>query len=98
MADKGADPEDLVADYEVQSQISDAIKSFGDQIENERERAIWFERMIAEDNKSLVELGDDWGVSKERIRQVEVQIRERFRKFLLRELGDDVRINFLEMT
>lgn len=98
MADDSADPEDLVAEYEVTSQIGDAIKAFGDQLEDERERAIWFERMIAEDNKSLVELGDDWGVSKERIRQVEVQIREKFRKFLLRELGDDVRINFLEMT
>jgi RNA polymerase sigma-32 factor len=98
MADDTADPEDLVADYEVSSQIRDAIQRFGEQLEDERERAIWFERMIAEDNKSLVELGDDWGVSKERIRQVEVQIREKFRKFLLRELGDDVRINFLEMT
>jgi RNA polymerase sigma-32 factor len=62
-----ADPEDLVAEHEVNTQIADAIKAFGEQIEDDRERAIWFERMIAEDNKSLVELGDEWGVSKERI-------------------------------
>ncbi len=96
MQGDGEDPEEIVADYEMQSQIGEVIKSFGEAIEDDRERAIWFERMIAEDPRSLVELGDEWGVSKERIRQVEVQIREKFRKYLLSNLGEDIKINFLE--
>jgi len=52
--------------------------------------------MIAEDSRSLVQLGDEWGVSKERIRQVEVQIRKRFKKFLIERLGSEVEINFFE--
>jgi len=90
------DPESAAAEHDLSNQISEAIKKFGDQLEDDRERAIWFERMIADDDKALVELGDDWGVSKERIRQVEVQIRDKFREFLRDELGDDVDIDFLE--
>ena len=90
------DPESAAAEHDVSEQISSAIKAFGTQLSDERERAIWFERMIAEDDKTLVELGEDWDVSKERIRQVEVQIREKFKEFLLDRLGDDVEIDFLE--
>ncbi len=90
------DPESAVADYDINSQLSEVIKDFGAQIEDDRERAIWFERMIAEDGKALVELGDDWGVSKERIRQVEVQIRNDFKEFMSDHLGDDVEMGFLE--
>jgi len=96
MTDGGADPEELAAQREMGEQISGAIKSFGQTLDDPREAAIWAQRMIAEDPRSLVELGEEFGVSKERIRQVEVQIRERFKKYLLTNLGEDVRINFLE--
>lgn len=97
MESEGAlNPEEACAEYDLSRQIQDAIDEFGANLENDRERAIWFERMIAEDNKSLVELGGDWGVSKERIRQVEVQIRESFKDYLLGRLGDDVEIDWLE--
>ena len=96
MQSNTTNPEEAVGQYEVHKQLGHAIKEFGNDLKNEREQAIWFQRMIAEDSKSLVELGVEFGVSKERIRQVEVQIRERFRKYLLANLGDDVRLNFLE--
>ncbi len=94
--DRASDPEQATAKHEYDTQISDSIKAFGAAIDDDRERAIWFDRMIAEDAKSLVVLGDEWGVSKERIRQVEVQIRKRFRKFLIDRLGSEVEINFLD--
>ncbi|MFU8803954.1 MAG: sigma-70 family RNA polymerase sigma factor, partial [Bradymonadaceae bacterium] len=96
MESGGADPEEMVTDYDLSSRLRDTIVEYGDNIDGDRERAIWFERMIAEDSKSLVELGDAWGVSKERIRQVEVQIREDFKKFLINKLGEDVKVDFLE--
>ncbi|MBA2661732.1 MAG: sigma-70 family RNA polymerase sigma factor [Bradymonadaceae bacterium] len=91
-----ADPEELAADRDLTMRLRTTIQAYGDRLADDRERAIWFERMIAEDPKSLVELGDNWGVSKERIRQVEVQIREDFKKFLFDRLGEDVRMDFLE--
>ncbi|MEM1347289.1 MAG: sigma-70 family RNA polymerase sigma factor [Myxococcota bacterium] len=89
-------PEEVASTNEFNSKLGEVIAAFGDQIADDREKAIWTERMIAENAKSLVELGNDWGVSKERIRQVEVQIRKSFKKFLLEQMGDDVKIEFLQ--
>jgi RNA polymerase sigma-32 factor len=89
-------PDKAVSDYQFSSQIQEAIADFGRQIEDERKRAIWFERMVAEDAKTLAELGEDWDVSKERIRQVEVQIRDDFKEFLTDELGDDIEVDWEE--
>lgn len=91
------DPEEIAAEREMNSQLAVAIKQFGEMLDDDREKAIWFDRMLSDEPRSLVELGDEYGVSKERIRQVEVQIREKFKKYLLAELGEDVRINFLDL-
>ncbi len=96
MRSDGADPEEVVTDYDLVSRLREAMDAFGEEIEDDREHAIWTKRMVAEEATSLVDLGDEWGVSKERIRQVEVQIREDFRCFLLDRLGDKVKKEFLE--
>jgi RNA polymerase sigma-32 factor len=89
-------PEDAFAEYEISSQIEGSIEAFGEYLDDPREKAIWFERMIVDDSKTLKELGHDWDVSKERIRQVEVEIRGKFKEFLLDRVGDDVEISWLE--
>lgn len=96
MQSDAIDPEEAVTDYDLATRLRETMNAFGEQIEDDRERAIWTERMIAEEPKSLVDLGEDWGVSKERIRQVEVQIRDDFKHFLLDRLGEDVKLDFLE--
>ena len=96
MQSDAADPEEMAADYDLATRLRAAINAFGEALEDERERAIWFDRMIAEEPRSLIDLGDAWKVSKERIRQVEVQIRDDFRRFLIDRLGEDVRMDFLE--
>jgi RNA polymerase sigma-32 factor len=90
------DPETQAATGQVTAQISDTIKAFGEQLDSERESAIWYKRMIAEDPSSLVMLGDRFGVSKERIRQVEVQIRKRFKAFLIERHGEEIQFEFAE--
>jgi RNA polymerase sigma-32 factor len=96
MSSDAMDPETAAAQHDLSSQIHSAIESFGENLEAGRDRAIWFDRMIAEDPRSLLSLGEEWGVSKERIRQVEVQIRSNFRRYLLEQMGDDVEIDWLE--
>ena len=90
------DPEEVAADYDLISRLREAMEAFGKELEDERRSAIWHERMTPDEGKSLVDLGDDWGVSKERIRQVEVEIRDDFRRFLLDRLDDHVEKEFLE--
>lgn len=96
MESDSMDPEAMVSAQEFSTRLRDVIDSFTATLTDERERAIWQHRMIAETPRSLVELGDEWGVSKERIRQVEVQIRTSFKKYLLEQLGDNIRLDFLE--
>lgn len=96
MQSSSVSPEEAVGQTEFSSRLREVIDSFTEQLDKDRERAIWTDRMIAETPKSLVELGDEWGVSKERIRQVEVQIRKSFRKYLIDQLGDNIKIDFLE--
>lgn len=89
-------PEEAYGEYEISAQIQDAIDDFGNNIDDDRKRAIWHERMIVDDGKTLKELGFDWDVSKERIRQVEVEIRGEFKEYLLDRVGEDVEISWLE--
>ncbi|MFW5966751.1 MAG: sigma-70 family RNA polymerase sigma factor [Persicimonas sp.] len=89
-------PESAAAEYDLSSQISEVISEYGDGIEDTRKQAIWNERMVADDAKTLAELGEDWGVSKERIRQIEVGMRKDFRSFLVERLGDDIELEWLQ--
>ena len=89
-------PEQAAGASEFAQRLREVIDDFGAQLDNDRERAIWEQRMVAEEPTSLVDLGERWGVSKERIRQVEVQIRNSFKKYLIERMGDEVELDFLE--
>ena len=51
--------------------------------------------MIAEDPVSLSALGDRFGVSKERVRQVEARLKARLRQHLESELGAEIEFEFM---
>ena len=80
-------PEEVVAESELMDEFRAALRVFGERIEDPRRRAIWYERTVAEDPKILRELGDDWDVSKERIRQIEAELCSDFRRFFTKKLG-----------
>jgi len=48
---------------------------------DERELDIWQRRTVAEEPETLVAIAKDWGVHKERIRQVEKAMKRRFKEF-----------------
>lgn len=95
MESETIDPETAAAEYDLARQIRDVIDAFALQVPDARRVAIWEERMIAEEPKTLAELGEQWGVSKERIRQIEVGMREDFRAYLLERLGEDIQLDWL---
>ncbi|HEU4577379.1 MAG TPA: RNA polymerase factor sigma-32 [Polyangiaceae bacterium] len=57
-----------------------------------KDAIIFDKRMIAEDPLTLQELGDEFGVSRERVRQLEARISGKLRTFLKQELGDDFEV------
>ena len=55
---------------------------------NEREKHILAERRLTEDPKTLEELSQVYGVSRERVRQIEVRAFEKLQKAMMRIAGD----------
>ncbi len=87
-------PEEQVGEAEVMDTFRKAMREFGEQIEEPRRRAIWYERTIAEEPKILRELGAQWDVSKERIRQIESELCDEFRIFFTDRLGDGEEVEY----
>ncbi len=88
------DPESEVGGEEIQETLR---KVFGEYREtlDDRERAIWDKRLQSEDPVRLEDLGDEFGVSKERVRQLEVRIKARLKDFVQKRLGNDVIVEAL---
>ena len=89
-----ADPTALTPDQELeandlQRRIRDTVAAFQAELTDERELAIWEQRVIADEPMSLQDLGDQWDVSRERIRQVEKVLKDRFKKFWIRTVGEE---------
>ncbi len=85
------DPESGVSDEEFKRLLSDKLRRFGAGLEG-RELEIFTDRLMSDDPVTLQELGERWGVSRERARQVEKRMVLRLRTYLTEELGDAVQI------
>ena len=90
-----SNPEEYVANDEVSSMVKEKLNEFYEALKNERDRDIWDQRLISTSPASLQELGDKYGVSKERIRQLESRIKANLKVFLQRELGEDIAFEFM---
>lgn len=88
------DPEGNVASTELGGVVRNKLNAFALTLTDERERAIWVRRLTAAEPESLSDLGDEYGVSKERIRQVESRIKRRLKDYLVAELGDEIDFEF----
>ena len=89
------DPEDNAARTELSGLVQGKLAAFAaEQLRDEREQIIWSERMLATDPVSLASLGERFGVSKERVRQIEARMKKRLKQFLEAELGDEIDFEF----
>ena len=87
--DRGAGPEDSVGSAQFMDLLKDKLRRFGSTLSG-RELEIFQERLVNDEPITLQELGDRWGVSRERARQLEKRMVLRLRAFLEEELGDAV--------
>jgi RNA polymerase sigma-32 factor len=85
----GAGPEAMMADGELQALLKDKLAAFRTTLDGkDKELAIFDERLVADDPLTLQDLGDRFGISRERVRQLEQRLMGRLRDFLKREMGD----------
>jgi RNA polymerase sigma-32 factor len=85
---------DVIA-HDFSSIISGHMNDFGQTLVNEREIQIWHERLLSEEPKSLSSLARDFGVSRERVRQIEVRLKQNLKKHLSAVLGDELTLDLV---
>jgi RNA polymerase sigma-32 factor len=89
MPSAGDGPEALMADGELQALLKDKLNDFRKTlVGKDKELAIFDSRLVADDPLTLQELGDKFGISRERVRQLEQRLTSRLRDFLREEMGD----------
>jgi RNA polymerase sigma-32 factor len=82
-------PEALVADEELQALLKEKLGEFRKTlVGKDKELAIFDERLVADEPLTLQELGDRFGISRERVRQLEQRLTIRLREYLQGEMGD----------
>lgn len=85
----GLGPEALMADEELQALLKQKLAEFRKTLGGrDKEVAIFDLRLVADEPLTLQELGGRFGVSRERVRQVEQRLLLRLRDYLKREMGD----------
>lgn len=85
----GAGPETQMADEELQALLKDKLGEFRKTLAGkEKDVAIFDMRLVADDPLTLQDLGDKFGISRERVRQLEQRLLARLRDYLKREMGD----------
>lgn len=82
-------PESLMAGGELQALLKDRLAEFRKSLVGKtKDLAIFDERLVADDPLTLQELGDRFGISRERVRQLEQRLTAQLREFLRDKLGD----------
>ncbi len=84
-------PDEAVEDSEFHGLLKEKLSIFADTLEGREER-IFRQRWLTDEPMTLQELGDEFGVSRERARQLEKRLLGRVRTYLENELGTAVDI------
>ena len=79
--------EDRVAQKEMEGLLHEKISEFRSQM-SDRELDIFDNRIFSENPVTLQEIGDRYGISRERVRQVEKNVIKKMREYIRREIPD----------
>lgn len=89
LADSGRNPEEEVCLADERRQLEAALEQVVDEL-SPRERKIVRRRWLTDEPQTLEQLGQDFGVSKERVRQLEERAKKRMRERLEQIVGEPV--------
>jgi RNA polymerase sigma-32 factor len=89
----GESPDKPVEEREMMSMVAGAMRAFGETIEGEREKVIWSERLMSDEPVTLEDIGQRFGVTRERARQIEAKLKAQLKKYLYDTLGEEVELS-----
>ncbi|MDI1431741.1 RNA polymerase factor sigma-32 [Polyangium sorediatum] len=82
-------PDAAFESQEMAEMVRERLAKFRETLKG-KDVIIFDKRMAAEDPLTLQELGDEFGISRERVRQLEARLTTKLREYLREELGDAV--------
>lgn len=85
----GASPDQMAESLELSELLHERLQEFRQTLTG-KDVAIFEKRLIADEPLTLQELGDEFGISRERVRQLEARLAGRLREYLKEKLGDAV--------
>ena len=87
LGDPSAGADELLELAQFNETLHDRLGLFGSTLAG-KEKLIFDQRMLADRPLTLQEIGDRYGITRERIRQIETRVMKKLRKYLLEEMGD----------
>jgi RNA polymerase sigma-32 factor len=78
---KGSTAEEELSKKQLLQQLSTAIAQFSETL-SERDQTILHRRLLSEEKATLNDLSEEFGVSRERIRQLETRIKDKLKEFV----------------
>ncbi len=89
-----ASPEAEAFRREFSNDVSEALEAFAETLKDDRERMAWEKHLMSDDPMSLSELGEQFGVTKQRMGQIVQAMRKRLKQHLINRLGPDVELGY----
>jgi RNA polymerase sigma-32 factor len=88
----GNTPDQIAEGAELSELLLDRLQEFRASLSG-KDVIIFDKRLVADEPLTLQELGDEFGVSRERVRQLEARLTGKLREYLKEKLGDAVELN-----
>ncbi len=87
LADPHATVEEEVSAIEYRALVREKMDSFAQTLTG-KEAVIFHQRLLAEEPLTLQEIGDQYSISRERVRQLESRLKKKLRAYLIEEFTD----------
>ena len=91
LPDHGAEADEQLGDEQLRRLFRRKLEAFRETLLDEKERTIFEKRLLPPEGTApltLQEIGDQWGLTRERARQIEARLTGRLREFLRSEIPD----------
>jgi RNA polymerase sigma-32 factor len=87
LPDDKQSPEEQLAETQYQELLREKMAQFAEGLKD-KELVIYRERLLNEEPRTLREIGEKYGISRERVRQIEERVKKKLKNFLSKELHD----------
>jgi RNA polymerase sigma-32 factor len=87
LAHQGPSLEEIVAENEIKVKVAEVLEKLKVTL-NDKEKAILADRLLSDEPLTLQTIADTFGISRERVRQIEVNLLTKTRKFFEAEVPD----------